>query len=294
MSTPLVSVAQEDKDYPWLDTMHENIADSVGDSAIWFDNFFLLEGNKKQQNAKGEVRIKLAWEPRSRSVGNFESRFRVRVRLPNLKNRLDVVLSDYDDELDRGDDTIASNDRANDRERISLALRWRAKPDSGFSHRIGVGRRLQPFVKSRYRNDFTISKQTNVRWETSVYYYNRDGFGAHFSAQLDHSSSAQSLYRFDNNFYFRDQSNDWLWRHAWQNLYQLNKGTAIISGYYIEGLSQPNYRLDEHLASVRWRQNTLRDWLFYEIEPFILWRRDESFAPSYGLALRLEGFFGHN
>jgi len=25
----------------------------------------------------------------------------------------------------------------------------------------------------------------------------------------------------------------------------------------------------------------------------VLWRRDESFSASYGLALRLEGFFGH-
>lgn len=294
MMTPLLSVAQEDKDYPWLDTMHENIADSVNDSAIWFDNFFLLEDYTNQQNANGEARIKLAWEPRSRELNNFVSRFKVRVRLPKLKNRLDVVLSDYDDDLDQGNNTIASNDRGAERERFSLALRWRVKPDSGFSHRIGVGRRLQPFVKSRYRNDFAISKQTHVRWETSVYYYSNDGFGTHFSTKVDHSHSAQSLYRFDNNFYFRGETNDWLWRHSWQNLYQLNKRTAIISGYYIEGLSQPNYRLNEHLVSARWRQNTLRDWLFYEIEPFILWRRDESFSPSYGLALRVEGFFDHS
>jgi hypothetical protein len=51
--------------------------------------------------------------------------------------------------------------------------------------------------------------------------------------------------------------------------------------------------LEEYLVSFRWRKNTLRQWLFYELEPFVLWRRDESFSASYGLALRLEGFFGH-
>jgi hypothetical protein len=61
---------------------------------------------------------------------------------------------------------------------------------------------------------------------------------------------------------------------------------------YIEGLSRPNYRLDEYLASLRWRKHTLREWLFFEVEPFILWRRDERFSASYGIAMRVEGVFG--
>jgi len=46
------------------------------------------------------------------------------------------------------------------------------------------------------------------------------------------------------------------------------------------------------LISLRWRKNALRKWFFYEVEPFILWRRDERFSASYGIALRVEGFFG--
>ena len=280
------------QEYPWLDNMHQSIASSVNTSALWFDEFFALEEFEKREGAFGEARIRLGWEPRSRDIVELETRFKVRVKLPNLKNRADLVLSDYDD--DRSDDDIqaSGNNDLVEQSRFSLALRWRSSPESGLSYRIGVGRRLQPFVKSRYRNTHLLTNKTTLRWETSAYMYSNDGLGADFSWQVGYNATDYSILRWNNHFYFRDQSNDWLWQHSLQKLIQFDEKNALIAGVYIEGLSRPNYRLEEYLVSLRWRKNTLRKWLFYEIEPFVLWRRDEMFSASYGIALRLEGFFG--
>jgi hypothetical protein len=290
---PSVRADQEDLDYPWLDTMHKSIADSADSTALWFDDFFHLDEFENKDKASGEARIKLGWEPRSRNFNEFETRLKLRVKLPNLKNRVDLVLSDYDDERPDSSIIASGNEAFNNQDRFSLALRWRAKPNSGLSHRLGVGRRLQVFAKSRYRSLIDLSENSDLRWETSVYYYSRDGLGANFSWLVDYNLNPESLLRFNNSFYYRDRSNDWLWQHSWQNLKQLNDKSALISGFYVEGVSQPNYRLEEYLVSVRWRKNALRDWLFYELEPFVLWRRDENFAASFGLAFRVEGFFGH-
>lgn len=173
-----------------------------------------------------------------------------------------------------------------------MALQWRRSPESGLSHRIGVGRRLQAFVKSRYRNSHSLTDQTTLRWETSAYLYSGDGLGADFSWQLGYNATDHSIFRWNNHFYYRDRSKDWLWQHSFQQLTQLDEKNALIAGFYIEGLSRPNYRLEEYLVSLRWRKNALRKWLFCEIEPFVLWRRDEQFSASYGIALRLEGYFG--
>ena len=285
--------AQEiQQEYPWLDTMHQSIASSVNTSALWFDDFFALDEFKTREEAYGEARIRLGWEPRSRSVNDFDTRFKVRMKLPNLKNRADLILSDFDD--DRPDNDIQASG-VNDfveQNRFSLALRWRSNPESGLSHRIGVGRRLQAFVKSRYRNTHILTDKTTLRWETSADVYSDDGLGADFSWQLGYTATEQSIYRWNNHFYFRDRTSDWLWQHSLQKLTQFDEKNALIAGIYIEGLSRPNYRLEEYLISLRWRENALRKWLFYEVEPFILWRRDEGFSASYGIALRVEGFFG--
>ena len=36
----------------------------------------------------------------------------------------------------------------------------------------------------------------------------------------------------------------------------------------------------------------MRKWLFFEIEPFVVWLDKEDFEPSYGIALRFEAFYG--
>ncbi|MFT4810995.1 MAG: hypothetical protein ACJAWQ_001314 [Paraglaciecola sp.] len=280
------------QEYPWLDTMHQSIASSVNSSALWFDDFFALDDFKKREEAYGEARIRLGWEPRSRSVNEFETRFKIRVKLPNLKNRADLVLSDYDDDLPDNDIQASGVNDFVEENRFSVALRWRSSPESGLSHRIGVGRRLQAFAKSRYRNSHILTDKTILRWETSASIYSDDGLGADFFWQLGYNATNHSIFRWNNHFYFRDRTSDWLWQHSLQKLTQFNEKNALIAGFYIEGLSRPNYRLEEYLVSLRWRKNALRKWLFYEVEPFILWRRDEQFSASYGIALRVEGFFG--
>ncbi|WP_299075019.1 hypothetical protein [uncultured Paraglaciecola sp.] len=289
------SHAEEKKpEYPWLDSMHQSIASSVNSSALWFDDFFDLEEVETSEQAYGSARIRLGWEPRSRDLNEFETRFKVKVKLPKLKNRADLVLSDYDDDRPDNEIQASGNNDFVEQNRFSLALRWRSSRASGLSHRIGVGRRLQAFAKSRYRNSHVLNEKLILRWETSAYLYSKDGLGADFSWQLGYNDTEHSIFRWSNHFYFRDKSNDWLWQHSVQKLRQFDEKNALIAGFYIEGLSRPNYRIEEYLVSIRWRKNTLRKWLFYEVEPFVLWRRDEGFATSHGIALRVEGHFGDN
>lgn len=290
---PTIAYADGDKkEYIWLDDVHKSIADSVNISAQWFDDFFINELGGENSEAKGEARIRLGWQPRTRDLSDVEARLKVRVKLPKLKNRVDLILSDYDDEIE--ENTVAGSriDDISRQDRFNLALQFKRSPDSGLSHRLGVGRRFQVYAKSRYRQTIDINDNSEFRWEASIYYYNRDGFGSDVGMTYDYHFTEKSLFRFDNRFYYRDKTNDWLWQHSWQQFTQLDSKTAVIYGLYVEGLSQPHYQMEEYLVSVRWRQNTLREWLFYDIEPFVVWRRDEQFSPSFGIALQLEGYFG--
>lgn len=274
--------------------MHENVSDSVISTARWLDDFFAMESIELDEEARGGARIQLAWEPRSRDIMEFETRVRVRVKLPQLKNQVDLVFSDYDEELEKAPVKAAQNEFIANQNRFNLALRWiKRKDDKGFwSNRIGVGRQLQPFARSRYSRIFEINEDNNIRTEASIYYYSKDGFGSHLGLQYEHDWSEDTVFRFDNNFYYRDEDDDWLWQHSLYGLEQLSEESALVYGVYLEGLSQPTYRLEEYLVSTRWRKNALREWLFFEVEPFILWRRDENFSASYGVALRVEGYFG--
>ncbi|MEP2653443.1 MAG: hypothetical protein ABJH06_15785, partial [Paraglaciecola sp.] len=218
-----VCAEEQVEPYPWLDTMHQSITSSVNESVLWFDDFFALEGFDTKEKANGETRIRLGWEPRSRDFSEVKARFKLRVKLPNLKNRVDVVLSDYDDESP--DDNLLSdvNNNIRERHRVSLALRWQRTPGSGLAYRIGIGRRLQVFAKSTFRNSVPISDKASLRWETSAYLYSRDGLGADFVWQYAYKATEKSMFRFNNHYYYRDSSNDWRWLHSLQKLTQFSE-----------------------------------------------------------------------
>jgi hypothetical protein len=74
-------------------------------------------------------------------------------------------------------------------------------------------------------------------------------------------------------------------------LHMLDANQSLLLTAMIDGLSKPSYRSEQRLLSVRYKRNILRPWLFVEVEPFMLWLREEDFRTSYGLALRLEVHF---
>ncbi|MCY7295354.1 hypothetical protein [Alteromonas sp. a30] len=281
--------------YPWLDDLHLSLTSSVHDTANWLDTFFVNDSLELDQDAHGYARIRLAWEPRSRNFAEFESRLRVSWKLPKFKNQVSVVFSDYDEDLDQAPVKAAQNDVIEDQNRFNLALRWIRNTDNSkiWSHRIGIGRQLQPFVRTRLIKKFAMGEGNNLRTEVSGYYYAKDGFGSHLGLQYEHGISENSVLRFDNHLYYRGDDNDWLWRQSLYMMHQVNERSAFIHGVYVEGESEPNYQVTEYLVSSRWRKNALREWLFFEVEPFVLWSREDNFSASYGVALRVEGFFGH-
>lgn len=288
-------LAYADPEQQWWDSLHKSVTGSVNDTAVWLDDFFADENFVVNEEPKGGARISLGWEPRSRDIAEFETKIRLKFKLPNLKNQVDLVFSDYDEDLERAPVKAAQNDVLSRQNRFNLALKWTQKQteDSQWSHRIGIGRKAQPYARSRYAARGELTDTQRYRWEAAAYFYSHDGFGSHLGLQLEQDLFNSAVLRLDNNFFYRDESNDWLWQHNLYSMHRLDEKSALITGFYVEGLSQPDYRVEEYLVSSRWRKNAVREWLYFEVEPFILWRRDEHFSASYGLALRVEGFFGN-
>ena len=284
-------LGQESDNALWLDTIHIRISHSVQSTARWFDNFFVDERFGLVNSAEAQARISLAWEPRSRSLNEFETRIRVRAKLPNLKNRVDIIFSDFDEEQENTTVRAAQNDELQRRNRFNLAVRFKNRDDSPWSHRAGIGRKAQPFVRSNYNIGRELNEKSSLRFQASGYFFSSDGLGGNIQLQYDYDLDDNKLFRFDNRFFYRDESNDWLWQHSWNIYKQKTEKLAVIYGFFIEGNSQPEYQINDYLASIRFRKNAVRSWLFFELEPFVRVSREDNFDPSYGLAMRVEGFF---
>ena len=280
-------------DRAWFDVWQRSFTDSIDFTVRQFDGMFSQEnGPNKNKQAKAEGRIQLSWEPRSRDLAETDLRFRIRVSLPHLEDRVDLLLSDNEDETQSDTLKAARNDSLGRRDNTTIALRFRPDQNSHYSYRIGAGRRDQLYVKSRYRDAMAFNAHWAMLYDAELYYYTRDRLGAELGAAIQHVAENNNVTRLNNRFYFRDDSNDWLWRHELQHLYPIDTHNALMYRLMVEGLDRPQYKVEEFYTGLRWRSNPLREWLYFDVEPFVLWRRDEGFKPSYGMAFRIEAYYG--
>lgn len=280
-------------DSAWFDVWQRSFTDSIDFTVRQFDGMFSQEnGPHRNKQAKAEGRIQLSWEPRSRDLVETDLRFRIRVSLPHLEDRVDLLLSDNEDETQSDTLKAARNDSLGRRDNTTIALRFRPDQNSHYSYRIGAGRRDQLYVKSRYRDAMAFNAHWAMLYDAELYYYTRDRLGAELGAAIQHVAENNNVTRLNNRFYFRDDSNDWLWRHELQHLYPVDTHNALMYRLMVEGLDRPQYKVEEVYTGLRWRSNPLREWLYFDVEPFVLWRRDEGFKPSYGMAFRIEAYYG--
>ncbi|GGF79954.1 hypothetical protein [Alteromonas lipolytica] len=264
----------------------------MDNTAKRLDEFFALENSDEHENARAEGRVRFGWEPRTRDLAAQDFRFRVRVKLPALKNRVDLMLSD-DESYDREDSIRAARDAVNEnRDSTTLSLRYQKEQSSPLSYRIGAGRRDQLFVKGQYEDTLALSAPLSLRYDGELYYYTRDQLGAELGLNFSYQLADEKYLRFHNRYYYRDRFEDWLWRHEFQYLRPLTDQSAVLYTFVTKGTTEPNHQLTEVYTSARWRTQYKRQWLFFELEPFVIWLRNEDFKASYGLAMRFEFYYG--
>ena len=290
-STPLKSI---NNDYLWIEEIHETISDSVYQSALWFDNFFLDE-NTEQEAPKTNARIRIGWEPKSRDLAEFETRFRIKVKLPHFKNKVDVILSD-DDERSQNTlplDSVNTTPETSE-EHFAAAVR--------FTHNKAKNRLLESrvgfsggdiFIKARHKRRLLWNNVNSLKVEPSVYYFLKDGLGTKLLLEYEHQFNDQTQFRINYSIRGSASFSGIRWKHGFYRLKQLEQNTASILGLQIEGErnGQRGFIVDKYTLSYRYRFNAIKSWLFFEVEPFVEWSETESYKNTPGIALRVEGYF---
>jgi hypothetical protein len=280
-------VLAQDNDI-WLDKWHRTLGQAFNDQAQTIDSWFATQPS---QDAGASGKIRLGWEPRSTDWAEFDTRFRIKFTLPSLKNRVDLLLSDDEDET--LDNTIkTSREVDSQRQNATLALRFFSPRFDNVTYRIGFGRRDQVFARATYRDFYTFNPKATLLYDTQLYYYNRDRWGSEVGASLLYERSGKILDRLNHRWLYSDIDDRFKWRFEAQRYTRLGPQSTWVNTLFVSGFSKPNMHTEQILLSTKLRSNPLRKWLFFEIEPFVLWLKREDFKATYGLALRFEAFYG--
>jgi len=292
------SIKQSDRqalyycDYPiWYDDWYCRFNSGMDNTVNNMNQWFFVDGESPDARATVSGKIRLGWEPRSGDLGQFDSRFKVRVKLPALEDRVELLFTDEDDNVNQQSIKAARNSELGNQEETTVAIQFRDKADSPMSYRIGFGRSSQLYARARFRQSHELTQKAAFNYFTEINYYSGDKFGAEINGIYSYAFNDDKAIEFGNSFRYRDNREDWFWRHELKYLYIYDAKQTFLFTAMIDGLSQPNYRKEQMLVSLRYKRNILRPWLFIEIEPYVIWLREENFRTSAGIAMRFEVHF---
>lgn len=283
---------QENKD--WSHDFHQTIANSVFYSATWFDSFFLEEGDE-QITPKTSARIKLGWEPKAREWGEFGTRFKVKVRLPHFKDKVDLIFSDdSDDDLENLPLESIKVEPDNNNDNFAAAIRYifKDKKNTLTDTRLGIsGGDL--FIRARHRRIYQWQDTHSFKLEPAILYSLDEKTGARLLLEYNYQINAKNQLRLDYSLRGSESFHGVRWKYGIYNLKHIADRKASILGLQAEGErnGENGFIIDKYTVNYRYRFGAIKDWLFFEIEPFIEFPEEENYTATPGLALRVEGYF---
>jgi len=278
----------------WMQSFHQSVSNSVYQSAVWFDNFF-IEENNEYESPTTSARIRLGWKPKARDWNGVEARFKIKVKLPHFKNKVDLILSD-DDEANQSQLPLESinTDSGLEEEHFAAAVRYTHNKNSNrlLESRIGLSGG-DVFFKVRHRRRFNWDKNQSFRVEPSLYYFIGDGLGTKLLLEYDYQLKPNAQFRINYSIRGSAAFSGIRWKHGFYRLDQFDAKTASITGLQVEGVRNgvDGFQVDKYTLSYRYRFNAVRKWLYFEVEPFFEWPEDRSYSTTPGIIFRIEGYF---
>ena len=284
-------------EFGWLDDFHSRFSGALDDSALWLNDKFSDDQQAEQPGSKAWARHIMGWEPKTGELDKFPLKFKIKVNLPNLKHKINLVFSDNESEdfnrLPLETSRPASDSLHGRDFGAAIQLLHKSNEHAYFRSRIGIGSG-QIYARSSYRWKKKFSDDWVLNIEPSLEYYIKDGLGYRFLTELSHFPDASSEFRGFYSIWDREDFDSPRWKKAVYHLTKWDAKTTLISGVLINGVTTPNYRDEKITISTRIRRHALRKWLFFEIEPFVDFERQDNYDTRWGIALRVGGYFGYN
>ncbi|MFB0912707.1 MAG: hypothetical protein QMA97_05975, partial [Glaciecola sp.] len=126
-------------------------------------------------------------EPRSGNLNQLDFRFKIRVKLPALQDRVELLLSDDEDDASQQAVQAARSEQLGNVDQATVAFQFKDKPDSKVAYRVGLGRGSQVYTRVRYGDELDLNDANKISYSAEANYYTDDQLGVETRISLIHT-----------------------------------------------------------------------------------------------------------
>ena len=279
------------------DHYHDTISNSVTAAASWLDSFFDDESYQDEEN-KSRLRLSLSSFSEQGEGTDFKGKVSLRVRLPQLENRLQLIISGNSGDFDTTDsdqEDIEDEFTGDDEDNLTVGLRYYLKQARRQNASISGGVRFRSgkpivFIQPRYRY---LKNLTNwdLRFIQKIGWYSDSGVESNTELKLERLLAEDLFFRTSAQLdWYEDEAGVYpQLRFVLRKPLSKNRVLSLQWNNYFE--TKPDAVLDSSVLKLRYRQQLWRKWLWLEAAPQIAFPRDEDYDATPGILLKLQVYF---
>jgi hypothetical protein len=282
-----------------VDETHAGMSKQILATANWLDSFF---DDARIESECNKTRAKLTFTSfiEEGNLIGFDFKARLKLVLPQLEDRLHLVVSGNPDDEFRFDEELQEiREQAETQESrdITAALQYffKATREKNISLQSGLrlsGIKPVTFIGPRYRQtiDFdpwALRLTQRIRWYTDIGWYSNT------QVDIERPIFERFFFRTTGEGTWSEDKEGYFYNFRFLLFQPLSERRSLSYEWNNYFETQPNNRLKDIYLRVRYRQSIWRKWLFYEVAPQVAFLRDSDYNFSPGIILRLELIFGH-
>lgn len=284
----------------WVDRTHDWLSRGLCWPSRWVDGFFADPLSTSNEPAGSLVRITGERTWRDDGLDDRDLDVDARVWLPSAERRLSLLFRSKED------DTPADGPQASDVTGVGEddsgfrgALRWVIDRSEAMDLDLDTGVRsdFTTFTRLRYRSVHPLFDEWAwLRFTERVEWRDPKGWRSRSLFEIDRPLSDTASVRLASEIQYSEELNEdgrGLGLFQGVNLFLRQSDKAAWNlGAGAAGFTKPEARVESYRCYLRFRRQVWRPWLFVEVEPFVLWPRDQGYQGVNGITVRLETLFG--
>ncbi|RFA30425.1 hypothetical protein CAI21_04940 [Alkalilimnicola ehrlichii] len=229
---------------------------------------------------------------------DFQSLARFRLAVPRTEQRWNIFLeSETEDLFDgRRHDGRGETGRGRPREQGAVAgLQFLHDFAEVWNFDVDLGVRvrwpLDPYTRVRVRRSFPLATW-ELRLGQSLFWYERTGSGTSSEMRWQREVGTGRLLRSLSEITWLDREQQFYYKQDLLVSQRLQADRGVVYQVGVRGESEPNHQVDHYFVNARLRRNVWRQWLFVELQPELMFARENDFAVERRVFVTLEAVFG--
>jgi hypothetical protein len=286
-----VTAAAAGEQRGWVDSGHDYVADGANRLVQWMDDFY---GNEVAdfEAASSRIRVRFAYQYDEIKKDDFKVRVRGKVQLPQLSKRLALVIEGEDgDEFDSSVGPGVDDDDS----QVGLQYKFGESGRNRLDGILSVNSSADVRVGLRFRHDGKYSDKLTGRFIQDLAYQTgdkgaftrtrADGF-----RRLDDDNLLAWINRveYGEDTYGVEFSSSLQWRR------RMSEKAVLSYMVGFDGVTDPDTLVENYGFGINYRTSIYRKFLFVELEPAYMWRKEADFDERegvYAISLRFEVHF---